>query len=359
LETLRAYAVSRFSDNADLRDRHAAYVLAMVTSARRALRGVQEPIWLRRLETEHGNIRAALEWSLTRADAGTALRLAGSLYPLWDRHGHYREGRSWLTRALELPGPVPPLVRARALDSAAGLAVIQGDLAAGAAAAEEAAALSRQAGDPGGVARALTTSGLAAFYAGDNERAVEVLEESVRQARAAGDRAQAGFALMYLAAVALARRAYSSAVRHCEAGHADLQAVGDPEGQAWIEIVRCGAAVRTGSLPAGLLSLHAAIDGFRSLDHRWGLSICLHMAAEMASARDDHARAVWFLAASSTLRTSVAAGQMPFLAQWREALEAAARESLAPSDLAVARKAGSVASTEEALSAAMLPQPGS
>ncbi|MFF5296681.1 AfsR/SARP family transcriptional regulator [Paractinoplanes globisporus] len=325
LETLRAYAIEHGAVTPGLRDRHAEQTLGMVASARRALRGSRQPAWLRRLEREHGNIRAALDWSIARGDAATAVRLAGSLYPLWDRHGHYREGREWLTRALAIEPGVPPLVRARALDSLAGLAVIQGDLDAGAAAAEESAALSRQAGDPAGVARALTTSGLAAFYAGDNGRAVAVLEESVRQARAAGDRGLAGFALMYLGATALARDAYAEAVSRCEEAEPDLRAAGDPEGLAWIRIVRCGAAVRTGEGPAAVESLAEAIGGFETLDHRWGLSICLQLAAEIEAARGETGRTAWLVSASETLRHDVDAADMPFLRAWRAALIASCR----------------------------------
>ncbi|WP_173052815.1 BTAD domain-containing putative transcriptional regulator [Phytohabitans houttuyneae] len=331
LETLRAYALARQAEQgpvAPLRDRHAAYTLAVVTRARRALRGAQQPVWLRRLEAEHGNIRAALEWSIERGDAGTAVRLAGSLYPLWDRHGHYREGRAWLARALELPAEVPALVRARALDSAAGLAAIQGDLPAAAAEAEESARLSREAGDGAGAARALTTSGLAAFYAGDNPRAVRVLEESVRRARAAGDRGQAGFALMYLSATALARGDWAEAVRRCDEGEPELRAVGDPEGLAWIDICRSGAAWRTGDRPAAADALREAIRGFQSLDHRWGLSICLQLAAAMAADRADHRRAVWLAATSEAQRHEVAAAQMPFLKQWLDSTIAACRQAL-------------------------------
>ncbi|MEV6494848.1 BTAD domain-containing putative transcriptional regulator, partial [Actinoplanes sp. NPDC051633] len=152
LETLRAYGWQRLagSGRADaIRDRHATHVLTMVRKARAAWQSTQQPVWLRRLEAELGNIRAALQWLVERGDAATAVRLAGSLYPLWDRHGHYREGRRWLTRALAMDdrdAPVPPVVRARALDSLAGLAVLQGDLAAAEAAAGESAELGRSAG---------------------------------------------------------------------------------------------------------------------------------------------------------------------------------------------------------------------
>ena len=353
LETLRAYALERADPAADLRDRHAAYTLAVVTSARRALRGDQQPMWLRRLEAEHGNIRAALEWSISHGDAGTAVRLAGSLYPLWDRHGHYREGRAWLARALDLAADLPPVVRARALDGAAGLAAIQGDLPAAAAAAEESARLSREAGDAAGAARALTTSGLAAFYAGDNPRAVEVLEESVRQARAAGDRGQAGFALMYLAATALARTDYAAAARLCDEGEADLRAVGDPEGLAWIEICRSGAAWRTGDPPAAATALREAMRGFQSLDHRWGLSIGIQLAADLARARADHRQAVWLAAASEALRHSVAAAQMPFLKEWLEGTLATCRAALGDAAYTDTWRSGESAPAERAIDAAL------
>jgi predicted ATPase/DNA-binding SARP family transcriptional activator len=353
LETLRAYALERADPVAALRDRHAAYTLAVVTSTRRAMRGAQQPVWLRRLETEHGNIRAALEWSIGQGDAGTAVRLAGSLYPLWDRHGHYREGRTWLARALDLDAGVPALVRARALDSAAGLAAIQGDLPAAAAAAEESARLSREAGDAAGAARALTTSGLAAFYAGDDARAVAVLEESVRQARAAGDRGQAGFALMYLAAAALVRADYAEAARLCDEGEADLRAVGDPEGLAWIHICRCGTAWRTGDHRAAVAALREAMRGFRSLDHRWGLSIGIQLAAELAAARGDHPRAVWLAAAAEALRHSVAAAQMPFLKEWLETTLTRCRHALGRSAFTDAWQSGEAAPAGKAIATAL------
>ena len=88
---------------------------------------------------------------------------------------------------------MPPVVRARALDSLAGLAVLQGDLAAAAAAAGESAEMSRAAGDDVGVAGALTTSGLVAIYAGDHGRAAGVLEEALRaRARARARRGRKG-----------------------------------------------------------------------------------------------------------------------------------------------------------------------
>lgn len=59
--------------------------------------------WLKRMETEHANLRAALDWSLDEdVEAGgreeLGLRLAIALYWFWHARGSMIEGRSWLQR---------------------------------------------------------------------------------------------------------------------------------------------------------------------------------------------------------------------------------------------------------------------
>jgi predicted ATPase len=130
LETLRLYGSERLDESGGTdraRQRHVAFFLALAERAGAALRGPKQSAWLARLPTEHGNIRAALEWSLEQGDAVTAARLAGALYQFWDLRGHYTEGRRWLTRVLAMSEPMPTAVRVRALLACGGLAVIQGD----------------------------------------------------------------------------------------------------------------------------------------------------------------------------------------------------------------------------------------
>jgi hypothetical protein len=303
-------------------------VLAVVESARQALHGPQQPIWLDRLALEHGNIRAALEWSIDRRDAATAVRLAGSLYPLWDQRGHYREGRKWLASALELRAALPPLVRARALNSVAGLAVIQGDLAQAAAASEEAAELSRLAGDPAEGAHALQLLGLTAVYAGNLSSAVETLHASLQNAREAGDRWLEGFTLLFLATAALASADDAATARLCDECATVLEPVGDREGLAWVAVLRAAVAWRLGDRSDAAARLGEAVQGFRALGHLWGLSLAVFLAGEFANDRADHETGAALLSASEAMRKSVGAALLPFMSEWLEAARSATRAAL-------------------------------
>jgi predicted ATPase len=349
LETLRAYGLERLRESGtltEMRNRHAAAMLAVVKAARSAWQSGGQTVWLRRLEADNGNLRAALDWCVVSGAAATALRLAGSLYPLWDRHGRYREGRRWLSLALALDGApegpearasgaaasnsVSPIVRARALDSAAGLAVLQGDLASAGRDADEAAALSLAAGDLAGVARALTTVGLAAMYGGDYPRAATVLAAALAHARTAAAAWPEAFALLYLASVAAARNddpLAASLVGECEPV---MRAMGDPEALAALHILRGTLAWRAGDRLAAAADLRMSLRGYGRLGHVWGLSLGLYLAAELAAGNGRYERAVSLLATSSALRDAIGAALLPFVGVWTEDLLRRARDGLDP-----------------------------
>ena len=63
--------------------------------------------WLKRMESEHANLRAASHWSLDKDDepdggraAQLGLRLAVALWWFWHTHDYLSEGRRYLERAL-------------------------------------------------------------------------------------------------------------------------------------------------------------------------------------------------------------------------------------------------------------------
>ncbi|HET7093199.1 MAG TPA: helix-turn-helix domain-containing protein, partial [Thermomicrobiales bacterium] len=83
LETIRRFAAERLEASGDapfVRDRHAAYVLALAERAAPELFGPREREWLATLERERGNLWAALDWAAASGDRATLLRLVAALW---------------------------------------------------------------------------------------------------------------------------------------------------------------------------------------------------------------------------------------------------------------------------------------
>ena len=103
LETVRQCTRDRLLESGEAeawRGRHLAFYQSIADVAEPELKGPNQQAWLERLETEHDNVRAALEWSGHDANSAEAgLRLASALWRFWDMHGHLTEGRERLTRA--------------------------------------------------------------------------------------------------------------------------------------------------------------------------------------------------------------------------------------------------------------------
>jgi non-specific serine/threonine protein kinase len=114
---------------------------------------------------------------------------------LWIGHGHHREGRDWLARALARGDAAPVALRTRGLQGLAWLTLFQGDDAGAAALFDQSLAMARKSGDAWGTAMALHGAGAVARYQGDYERAKRHAEAAVAHWRAAGE---AGFASVVL-----------------------------------------------------------------------------------------------------------------------------------------------------------------
>ncbi len=107
LQTLWEYGRERLNESGQLeamRARHGAYYLAMAEGAHDGLRSSTGPMWRDRLTSEIGNLRAALDWFIARADADAALSLASGMAWLWCINSDFVEGARWLGDALAAKG---------------------------------------------------------------------------------------------------------------------------------------------------------------------------------------------------------------------------------------------------------------
>ena len=131
LETLRQYARERLAAGGEdeaVRRRHAAYFLGLAEAAGPDLLGGRQSAWLDRLEREHDNLRAALEWLTERGAAEAGLRLADAVGPFWMTRGYLQEPRARLERLLALPGAEGTSLRARVARRYGGAGVGAGGL---------------------------------------------------------------------------------------------------------------------------------------------------------------------------------------------------------------------------------------
>jgi ATP/maltotriose-dependent transcriptional regulator MalT len=242
LETIREYGWEALAASGQVevtRQAHAAYYLWLVEEAEPALSGAQQVVWLERLEREHDNLRAAMQWSLeqgeTRGDGQRmemALRMGGALRWFWMVRGHYSEGRTFLERALVGSESTVPSVRAKALCAAALLVNVQGDTEQAEALAQESLALCRALADPQGIADSLYLLGHVAWLRGNFAMAGSLLEEGLGLFRQVGDKASNAYSLFNLAGLASIQGAYARAPALFEGSLALFRELGNKRGIA-------------------------------------------------------------------------------------------------------------------------------
>ena len=211
LEVVREYAAEQLllSDGADevewRRRRHAEFFAAVADATPAGLRGQDQLGWRSRLELDHDNLRAALDWSLRRPEPALVGRLAAGIWLFWRARGYIQEGSRWLDAALALGDELPISSRASILNGAGVLAILQADYATANDRLSEALAVYRELNDQLGVAVALSDLGWAAHDSGDVERAEELFNASMSIRRRLGDRWEEGIGVNNLGMIAVTR----------------------------------------------------------------------------------------------------------------------------------------------------------
>jgi predicted ATPase/class 3 adenylate cyclase/Tfp pilus assembly protein PilF len=394
LETVRQYARDKLLETGEaarVRDRHRDWFVAFVERAESALQGPDQALWLKRLETEHDNIRAALEWSSNDPEIG--LRLAGALWFFWYLRGYVSEGREWLKQFLAKTAHAPTPLRAKALYGASMLARAQDDYAQATALLEESLALYRALRDKRGVASVLGNLGVIAFARGDYARATKLHEESLEHFRELGDRIGMASALSELGNVAMYQGDLARAERLLEESLALSRAAQDDQGialalrrlgatllqkgeralakallQESLELYRelgavSGLASVLNSLGMVALSegdaqrasalLRESLVKYRDVGDRWHIALCLDRLARVAAAQGEWARAARLLGAEEALREAIGAPLPPSEREGREQVLKLAHKHLGEESFAAAWADGYAMKLDHAIACAL------
>jgi predicted ATPase/class 3 adenylate cyclase len=218
LETIHEFARERLQASGEaeeVRRLHAEYFLGLAEEAEPELTGPDQLASLERVEAEHDNMRAALQWSLEK-EPETAFQLAGMLARFWEIRSHYVEGSRWLEAALRLSdrleaATTDSATRAKLLSEAGTFAYYRADYDHAIVLHGEARELYRQVGDDSGVAFALMCLGAQHMEKGDHELAAPFLEEALELSRRIGDKPRIAGNLHNLAEVERQRGNYERA----------------------------------------------------------------------------------------------------------------------------------------------------
>jgi predicted ATPase/Tfp pilus assembly protein PilF len=288
LETIREYAAELLAASGErtaTERAHAAYYLALAEEAAPALTGPEQETWLARLEVEHDNLRAALNWSIRGdSDPALGLRLAGALWRFWYTRGYLREGRGWLEAALTGAGTTAVESRALALNGAGNLAYQQGEYGRAAVLHEEALALRRGLGDTQGIAASLANLGNVAAQLGEYARAVALYEEALALQRALGVAWSIAATLNGLGHVAEQQGEYGRAATLHEEALALRRGLGDTQGVA-ISLANLGdVAERQGEFRQAAAMLKESLLLGRDIGSREVLATGLESMAWVAAA---------------------------------------------------------------------------
>ena len=328
LETLREFGLEHLRQEDDqglaTEQAHADYYLSLVEQAYVELVGARQRTWLARLDAEDANIRAALVWSLEHGSTESALRLARSLWRYWSTRGRLIEGRSWLERALALPGVAEAPLSVRA-DAHNALGNLLGDSAEYTRARqhyEEALALRREIADSEGIAGALNNLGIVAAWLGNYDDALALYRESLALRQAMRDAFGMALCFANLGDVLLAQGDFDGAQEYQAEALRVRELMHDATGSAY-SVYNLGEIARLrGDTDQAARYLTDSLCRFEALGEKLGIAYAECSLGDLASRKGDTARAAQLL--DRALRTRKEIGDKRGVVECLEALAMAA-----------------------------------
>lgn len=282
----------------------------------------QQATWLRRLQADHDNLSAAIDWALDH-DPEMAVRLTSVLAYFWLIGRRRTEIRQRLAAAMDTARGAPPASRARALVWAAMLAAVEGRPDQAASRAREAYELATDARDPWWIAMCEAVLGLTTGFSGEIGRAGELLEASRTRFGKIGDDWGTALASMLLGYASTFAAQHEQAAALARRGLEGFRAAGDQWGQTMALELLGLLARRRGALDDAIAVHEEALGVVRDLGLRDEVPFLLADLGDLHVHGGDFETAAVLLKEALDLAQDLGAGDA--VARARNGLATAAR----------------------------------
>jgi predicted ATPase/class 3 adenylate cyclase len=322
LDTIRAFAAEQLEasgGSAAIRRRHAGAFLDLAETAAPQLAGSSQREWLDRLERDHDNVRAAIDWAVAEPEPEIAARLGFAMWRFWQQRGYLNEARARLASMRGQGWSLPPVVEARLLEACGGVAYWQADHDEAREAYQGALAIWRGIGDQREIANALYNVSytymspiLAGGPADEEELAVGLMREALDLARAAGDRVGEANIAWALGSVDYFTGRLPGAETWFTQALEGFVATGQRTMEAWALKMRGTTRLKLDRLPDAQDDLVHALRHFSEAGDLAGTTLLLDDLSAMAVVRGDLPRAARLRGAARHLQRSTGTE----LAEW-------------------------------------------
>ncbi|MCC6613100.1 MAG: helix-turn-helix domain-containing protein [Anaerolineae bacterium] len=345
LDTLRAFARQELHAQAEwdpLLSRHAAYFHDFALAQEASVRSHGQVDGLERVEREHSNLQAALDYFLATGAWAQGLTLAGALIEFWVYRNHLLVGLDYVRAFLDATAGDPALhaSRARLLNGAAILAYFAGDYAAIGPYAEAALAAAQSANNPREIAWACANLGMMSGGMHDFAAAIRFFEQGMAAAQEADLPWETGSLLNGLGEVARSQRRYEEAMRYYQRGLADARKLGNHWLAAHILDNIAHAAYAQGQFEVAAAYTRQSLEASMILGDERGIAMCLEKMGGIAIASGAPERAAHLLGAAEALRKAKNAPVEGMDAEDYHRFVADVRQQLAPDALEAAWQFG-------------------
>ena len=319
LETVRQFAARRLetelAETGASRGRHLNWAAALAREADAQIRTAAQAACLQRLDAEHDNLRAAIDWALSAdcpvpppGEPPAGYRLATALAMFWLIRGHLREGRAWASALLAQSCPWEQRNhRAHLLNMSAMLANEQGEQAAARRFLEEELQIRRTLDNPGQLGSLLNNLGIVLHDQGDIAGAGPLWEEALVLMRVAESPLGIASCLSNLGELAFEQGDAGKAQHLLEEALPLHRAIGSKFNIAYLLNLLAAVSRHRGDFDAAHRFLVESLPLLDEIGNRAGIARSLETATALALGASQAARAASLAGAAAALREEIAA----------------------------------------------------